>query len=66
MPPHPLDEISMTDEGLHDKILSLVTWDLPESLHSRLRSLRGYRIDTLPHEVTRAAILSGTLTAARP
>ncbi len=63
MPSHPPDETAMTDAELHDRILSLPTWDIPESLYSRLPSLRGYRGGTLLHEVTRPAILSGLLAA---
>lgn len=63
MPSHPPDESSMTDAELYDRILSLLSWDLPESLHSRLPSLRGYRGGTLLHEVTRPAILRGLLAA---
>jgi hypothetical protein len=53
----------MSDAELYDRILSLLTWDIPESLHSRLPSLRGYRGGTLLHEVTRPAILRGLLSA---
>ncbi|MEQ1839997.1 MAG: hypothetical protein ABL994_06300 [Verrucomicrobiales bacterium] len=53
----------MTDAELYDRILSFLTWDIPESLHSRLVSLRGYRGGTLLHEVTRPGILRGLLAA---
>jgi len=53
----------MTDTELYDRILSLLNWDIPGSLHSRLPSLRGYRGGTALHEVTRPGILRGLLAA---